>query len=78
MAKMQPPSIPERPVDVLSEDQLKALLGTCGRKTFEDVRDEAIIRLPADTGLRRAELLGLRMDDCDLEADITFVVGKGN
>jgi site-specific recombinase XerD len=78
MAKMQPPSVPERPVDVLSEDQLKALLDTCGRKTFEDVRDEAIIRLLADTGMRRAELLGLQLADLDLDADVAFVVGKGN
>ncbi len=29
MAKMRPPKVPEQPVPVLKEDQLRALLATC-------------------------------------------------
>lgn len=81
MAKMKPPTVPDRPVDVLTADQLKALLATCGtgtRRPFEDLRDETIIRLFADTGMRRGELLGMTTGDVDLEADVAFVVGKGS
>jgi len=78
MAKMTPPKVPDRPVDILTEDQLKALLATCGRTRFEDVRDNAIIRLLADTGMRRGELLGMTVDDLDLDQDVAFVIGKGN
>ena len=78
MAKMTPPIVPEQPVDVLSDDELKKLLATRGRKRFEDVRVEAIIRLLVDnTGMRRAELLGLAVDDVDLDQDIAIVLGKG-
>ena len=59
--------MPDQPVDVLSEDDLRALLGTCSGRSFEDVRDAAIIRLFVDTGMRRAELLGLRVEDLDLD-----------
>jgi site-specific recombinase XerD len=77
MARMQRPIVPEQPVDVVSEDQLRALLGTCATREFEDVRDEAIIRMFVDTGMRRGELLGLSVDDLDLDTNEAVVVGKG-
>lgn len=77
MAKMKPPQVPEQPVPVLTDAQVKALLDTCKTKTFLDVRDTAIIRLLADTGMRRAELLGLTVVDVDLDQEVALVLGKG-
>jgi site-specific recombinase XerD len=77
MGRMKPPIIPETPVPVLSESQLKRLLDTCSGKAFDDRRDQAMIRLLVDTGMRRAELAGLRVDDLDFEQDVAFVLGKG-
>jgi len=77
MSKMKVPLVPEQPVPVLSEDDLKALLATCRSRTFEDRRDEAIIRLLADTGIRRSELLGLECGDVDLDVGVVTVLGKG-
>jgi site-specific recombinase XerD len=77
MRRMKSPQIPDHPVDVLSEDQLRRLLATCAGTTFEDRRDNAIIRLLADTGMRRGELLGMSVENLDLEEDVAFVVGKG-
>ena len=77
MAKMKVPLVPEQPVPVLSEGDLKALLATCRSKTFEDRRDEAIIRVLADTGVRRGELLGMRCEDVDLDLGVVTVLGKG-
>jgi site-specific recombinase XerD len=59
MRRMKAPHVPEQPVAVLSEDELRKLLATCSGTTFEDRRDNAIIRLFADTGMRRGELLGI-------------------
>jgi integrase len=81
---MKPPSIPEAPVDVISDENLRKLLKTCdspkdstpGRK-FEDRRDVAIIRLFVDTGMRCSELVGLGVEDLDLTQDVAFVLGKG-
>jgi site-specific recombinase XerD len=77
MERMTRPRVPDQPVEVLSEDELRALLATCSGRSFEDVRDGAIIRLFVDTGMRRAELLGLAVEDLDLDHDVAIVNGKG-
>lgn len=77
MAGMQPPHVPEQPVPILSDEQMRALLSTCAGRTFDQRRDNAIIRLFIDTGMRRAELANLTPDDLDLDLDVAVVMGKG-
>jgi site-specific recombinase XerD len=78
MAKMTPPMLPEVPVPVLDDDELKALLATCTAKTFDDLRDQAILRLFIDTGMRNGELAALEVKDLDLDDDnVALVFGKG-
>jgi integrase len=52
---MQGPEVDEAPPEVLSEDEITALLRACEGKTFEDRRDLA------DSGLRRFEAAGSRL-----------------
>jgi integrase/recombinase XerC len=52
MAKTPPPKIPEKPVPVLPDDDVRRLLADCSAKDFRDRRDLAIIRLFLDTGMR--------------------------
>lgn len=77
MAKMKPPAIPEVPVAVVTDDQVRALLATCAGSQFEARRDNAIIRLFIDTGMRASELAGLRIEDLDLDLCHAWVMGKG-
>jgi len=78
MERMRPPHVPEAPVPVVPEEQLKRLLASCEGRSFVDRRDTAIIRLFVDTGIRRGELAALTKDDVSLdERDIT-VIGKGS
>ncbi len=78
MARMKPPKVPEVPVPVLSDEQLKKLLATCERsKVLEDQRDYAVLRLFLDSGMRLSELTNLQVEDVDLDARVAFVVGKG-
>ncbi len=78
MRNMTRPRIPDQPVPVLTDDRVRALLATCSdHSVFENLRDEAIIRLFIDTGMRRAELLGLAVEDVDFDLDVAIVVGKG-
>jgi site-specific recombinase XerD len=77
MARMSRPRVPDQPIAVLSEDDLRALLATCSGRSFEDLRDAAIIRLFVDTGMRRSELLRLHVEDLDLDQDVAVVTGKG-
>ena len=41
MARMKPPSIPEVPVPVVSDDDLRKLLKTCDGSSYEERRDLA-------------------------------------
>ena len=77
MANMKPPKVPEVPVPVLNEGQLKALLKTCEGTDFDQRRDMAILRLLLDSGLRRAEIAGLKIGDIDWDTDTVIVLGKG-
>ncbi|MFC5993772.1 tyrosine-type recombinase/integrase [Pseudonocardia hispaniensis] len=76
-AKMRPPAVPEQPVPIITEDELRRLLDACRGNTFEARRDSAIIRLFLDTGVRLGELAGLRVDDLDFDLDVARVLGKG-
>lgn len=77
MRNMRPPLVPEKPAPVLTDDQLRTILATRKGKTFVERRDTALLRLFIDTGCRRGEIAGLRIEDVDLDADTIMVVGKG-
>jgi len=48
---MRAPRVPEAPVPVLSDDQLRALLRWVEGRDFISGRDAAILRLLVDTGV---------------------------
>jgi len=78
MVHMRPPKLPEAPPPVLRDADLQAILaGAVRDKTWLGRRDEAILRVFMDTGARRAEVLGLRVEDVDLDRGILSVTGKG-
>ena len=78
MARLKPPIVPETPAPIPDKGDIKKLLKACAGKDFEPVRDTAIIFLLMDTGMRRAELVGLTMDEVDMESQECDVVGKGS
>ncbi|MGV0795639.1 tyrosine-type recombinase/integrase [Mycolicibacterium elephantis] len=71
--KPEPP-----PVPVLTDAELAALIGACRGKSFKDRRDEAIIRLLIDCGMRVSELTGIDLDQLDLDGESVMVTGKGS
>lgn len=75
--RMKPPTVPESPVAVISEADLRKLLTACDGTGFEERRDNALIRLLLDCGVRCAELMNLTLDDVDRDQQVIFVVGKG-
>jgi integrase/recombinase XerC len=77
MADMKPPAVVEKPIRVLTPDELRALLAGCTGKDLVSRRDNAILRLFIDTGIRRAEMAGLHVDDIDVREQIAVVMGKG-
>ncbi|TAK32630.1 MAG: integrase [Chloroflexota bacterium] len=77
MVRMKAPHIPESPPPVLTEDQLRRLLKACEGRDFAARRDMAMIRLLVDSGMRRAECLGLNVQDVDFDMNVVHVLGKG-
>jgi site-specific recombinase XerD len=78
MERMSPPKVPENPPPLITEEQIAALLKDCAGTEFVDRRDTAIIRILLDTGMRRAELAGLCLNDVDLRTRELRVTGKGD
>ncbi len=75
---LRPPSIPAKVVEALTDDQLRAMIKACRGKTFKDRRDEALIRLMAETGLRSSEVIALSVTDVDLKRGLAVIrKGKG-
>lgn len=77
MERMQPPRVPDKPVAVVSETEFKKLLKTAEGRDFVDRRDSAMLLLLYDAGLRRGELMGLRVADVELRERLGYVTGKG-
>lgn len=77
MERTSRPLVPESPPPVLTEKQLAALLSTCAGRSFEDRRDQAIIRVLIDCGLRVSELVSLTRRSIDLDGGVLTVMGKG-
>jgi integrase/recombinase XerD len=78
LAGMKPPKLDEKMPRELTEDQVRAMLATCGGKEFHDIRDEAIIRLMVESMVRASELLGMLTAEVDIRAGSALVRrGKG-
>ena len=77
MERMSPPAVPEQPVPILTDEELVRLIATCKGQSLENRRDEAVIRMFIDTGIRASELVGLTLEDVDLGQQMALVMGKG-
>lgn len=75
---LKAPKLDQKVTDSLTDDELKALIKACGGKDFRDRRDEAIVRLMAETGMRAGELVDLEVASVDLNRGLVTVTrGKG-
>lgn len=84
MANMRPPKVPEHPVAIFTDDELRRLLAVCEGREFDPLRDRAIFRTFIDTGARVSEIMGLRyhptdpaQSDLDLDLNLLTVTRKG-
>lgn len=77
MRNLEQPKPADKPVPVITDEEIAALLKTCDGRTFAGRRDEALLRVLFDCGLRISELAGLSVDDVDLDSEVVHVLGKG-
>ncbi len=75
---LKAPKLDAKVTASLSDDDLRLLIKACNGKDMRDRRDEAIVRLMAETGMRAGEVCGLTVADVDLQRGIVTVRrGKG-
>jgi site-specific recombinase XerD len=77
LARITAPKIRVNPPPVLTDDEVNRLIKTCRGTSLVYRRDEAIISLLYDTGMRRAEIAGIRLKDIDERDHTIEVTGKG-
>jgi len=78
MLKMKPPKVEEKPPPILTEAEFDKMLRAASGRSFLDRRDNAILHLLADTGMRASELCGLMIEDVDIDDHlVAHVLGKG-
>jgi integrase len=68
-------------VHALTDDELKRLIRACQGKSLVDRRDEAIVRLMLEAGLRAGEVVVLQVSDVDVSRGLVTITrdkgGKG-
>jgi site-specific recombinase XerD len=77
IASQKPPSVPVQPPPILRPDDINKLRKVTSGTSFDDRRDRAIIEMFYESGMRRAELVGLKVADVDSEMRRVQVLGKG-
>jgi site-specific recombinase XerD len=78
MHNLKGPNVAAPMVPVLEIEQLRVLLAAVAGQGFTERRDNAIIRLLIDTGVRRGEIAGLKVTDVNLLDRDAVVTGKGS
>ena len=66
----------ERPLDLISSEELKRLMNSSNGEDLKSLRDKAILELLFSTGLRVSELCSLSRD-IDIDSDELSIRGKG-
>jgi site-specific recombinase XerD len=77
MHRMSLPAAERKVIPVPKRDDLRELLQACKGQSFDALRDTAILRLMAETGIRLSECAGLRVADLRMAGRSVMVMGKG-
>lgn len=78
LVSLKPPKLDVKVTPSLTGDELKLLIKACTGPEFRERRDEAIVRLMTETGMRAGEVVGLTVADVDLaRGGATVRRGKG-
>jgi len=75
---VEAPKLPRRLPEILSPQEVERLLEQPDPSTPAGSRDRAMLELLYATGLRVSELVGLQLQNVNLEAGFVRMVGKGS
>jgi integrase/recombinase XerD len=78
IARVKPPKLSSEPLNPVPLHYVRAMMATCRRKTFRDLRDRSVLLCLLDTGCRASEFLALTLGDVNLTTGAVMVrQGKG-
>ncbi|GAA0871169.1 tyrosine-type recombinase/integrase [Gangjinia marincola] len=78
LRKHQSLKIPKQVQVPFSEKEITAALDSFDTTDFEGIRNKLIVELFYSTGIRRAELINIKLSDVDLSNHMLKVLGKRN
>jgi site-specific recombinase XerD len=76
MTRVEGPNVAKKAKPFFDDDELSRLLKTCVGSSFSDRRDQAILRVLIDTGLRVSGLANLRYDPDDENHNDVFLTQR--
>lgn len=77
-AYLETPKLERKLPQVLSEEEVQALLSVPNTTTIFGIRDQAMLEVLYATGIRVSELVQLNVDDIHLQMGFLRCLGKGN
>jgi site-specific recombinase XerD len=78
LSRLKGPKLPKRVIEVLSEAEIQAIVGSINPYCFLGSRAYAIVMTFLDTGMRVGGLVGLAMDGLHVDDGFLKVLGKGD
>ena len=78
MDKVDPPKIPSEIQAYYQPHEVEAVVKAIGRATPHNLRDAAMVMVLYDSGVRAAELCGMKVDDLDWRDRTIKVTGKAS
>jgi integrase/recombinase XerD len=78
MQSIKTPKLPQKLPDVLSHNEITAMMKAIDLSKPAGVRDKTIIMLLYGSGLRVSELVSLKLNNLFMDEGFVKVVGKGN
>ena len=78
MKNIESPQVPHRLMTILNQEEMERVLPAANPRTSLGSRDSAIMMLLLDTGIRCAELTGLKLTDVHVSRGYLKVMGKGS
>jgi integrase/recombinase XerC/integrase/recombinase XerD len=74
---LKPPKITKKVVSTLSDEEIVTILNTLNLHNHSQGRNQTILILLLDTGLRIGELINLKIEDIHMNEGFLKVIGKG-
>jgi len=74
---LKPPKVVNKLITTLSDEEIFSILRTFNQGSNSEIRNQTILMLLIDTGIRIGELINITMPDLNLADGLVKVMGKG-